>query len=805
MARALFIAEKPSFMREVNAVYKKRGFKDTVDFVSLSGHVVDSYKPADYNPAWGEWKAENLPMIPEVFKFKAPTESYKLGVFNKAKDMIKSGNYDYLICATDAGREGNLIFDAFYQTIGCKLPVKRFFNNDTTEDDLYNSLLHPLDYSGTRMSQLTAASYLRSYFDWLIGMNLTTAITINARHTIRVGRVKTPILKILTDRELAIRNFVSKPFWEIEATFDNYTGTYFNAEGESAVLNKADAEAIIKALAPTAVVKSVDKKRDVKYAPELFSLSFLQAEANKVYRYTLQETLEYTQSLYEKKAVSYPRTSSSHVTAALSKQFDKIVNDMKQIKEVATVAGGITAADIAKASGSKKYVDDTKVTDHYAIIPTGTMPDFSKLSPEENNIYMLIVKRFLSIFMPPLIQDKTKIITTCNGYDFSSTGSVLVSAGYTTLYASQFDNNLLPNVNQGDVVKVTGSKLVEKKTNPPTRFDDEMLIKALINAGKFIEDDDDLKAILSRDEKKGIGTEATRASIVEALIKENLIRREKARFYVNDEGISIIQTLGDIDLVTPKLTAIWEGKLIDIESGKLSASTFKKEMYDFVREQTEIMLHMKTDKLVNGGTTGNMTQSEKKVMGKCPSCGQDVIEGKDYYLCSNYKKEDGCTFIVGKSILGASIGATTLKSLLKGETTKPVKMKSPKTGKSFEAGLKYNPDTKRVDFIFESNDKTKDGSASNAKVICKCPLCEGDMTVKSGQYGEFYACTLNCGFRVSKVIGKKNITEAILKKIVKDGVTDKLDGFKKKDGSGEFGARLELNKAEKKVVFNFDR
>lgn len=795
MAKALFIAEKPSMMREVQAVYKKRGFKDTIDFVALSGHVVEMFRPEEYNPAWGEWKAQNLPMIPDAFKYKAPADGYKKDVFTKAKKMVKDGNYDYLICGTDAGREGNLIFDAFYTTIGCRLPVKRFYNNDTTEDDLYNSLLNPLDYKGARMSQLTAASYLRAYFDWLIGMNLTQAISINAQRTIRVGRVKTPILKILVDRELAIRNFVSKPYWEVEAVFTDYKGTFIDGEGESVIPSKSQAESILKSLTPTGTIISVDKKRDTKYAPELFSLSFLQAEANKVHRYTLQQTLEYTQSLYEKKAVSYPRTSSSHVTVALAQQFGKIINDLKQIKEVSAAAHGITAADIQKSSKSKKYVDDTKVTDHYAIIPTGKIPDFTGLSQEESNVYMLIVKRFLSIFMPPLIQDKTKIVTECGGHRFVSNGSVLVSPGYSVLYGSKFDNNQLPNLDKGAKVKLSDSKLVEKKTNPPTRFDDEMLIKALINAGKFIEDDDDLKAVLDRNEKKGIGTEATRANIVEALIKEGLIKREKSRFFANDSGISIIQTLGDIDLVTPKLTAIWEGKLTDIEGSKLSAEEFKKEMHEFVKEQTHIMLHMKTDKIAKNQEGAKMSQ-ERKVIGKCPSCEKDVVEGKDYYLCSNYKKEDNCTFIMNKVLLGAKVNAATMSSLLKGETTKPLTMKSPKTGASFDAGLKYNTETKKVDFVFSSN-------TGGGKGICKCPFCDGEMTLRSGQYGEYYNCNKNCGFRVSKVIGGKAITEANLKKIIKDGRTDKLTGFKKKDGSGTFDAILELNKTDRKVSFSF--
>lgn len=795
MAKALFIAEKPSMMREVQAVYKKRGFKDSVDFVALAGHVVEMYRPEDYFNEWAEWKKENLPMIPEVFKYKAPTEGYKKDVYNKAKKMVKEGNYDYLICGTDAGREGNLIFDAFYQTIGCKLPVKRFYNNDTTEDDLHHSLQNMLDYKGTRMSQLTAASYLRAYFDWLIGMNLTQAITINANKTIRVGRVKTPILKILVDRELAIRNFVSKPFWEVEAVFTNYKGTYINNENESAIEDKSKAEAIIKSLTSNGEVVSVDKKRETKYAPELFSLSFLQAEANKVYRYTLQQTLEYTQALYEKKAVSYPRTSSSHVTVALSKQFPKIISELKQIKEVASTAHGITTAEITKASGMKKYVDDSKVTDHYAIIPTGNIPDLTKLSDDEINIYMLIVKRFLAIFLPPLVQDKTKVITECAGHKFSSNGSVLVSPGYTVLYGSKFDDNLLPNLSKGDVVKRTDAKLVEKKTNPPQRFDDEMLIKALINAGKFIEDDEDLKAILEREDKKGIGTEATRANIVEALIKEGLIKREKARFFVNDEGISIIETLGNIDLVTPKLTAIWEGKLTDIEASRLSAETFRKEMIAFVKEQTHIMLTMKTDKIVGTKEERGMSQ-DRKIVGKCPECGQDVVEGKDYYLCSEYKKENNCSFIMNKSILGAAINASTLGALLEGKTTKPLKMKSPKSGKTFEAGLKYNKEAKKIEFVF-------DAPGAPASGICKCYFCEGQMTLRSGQYGEYYNCSNNCGFRVSKVLAGKQITEATLKKLIKNGKTETIEGFKKKDGSGTFDAALEIQSSEKKVVFSF--
>jgi len=474
MAKALLIAEKPSLMREVMAVYNQFGHKDNIVFKSFAGHTMTLKEPQDYKEEWsGKWDFSVLPMIPDEFKYKPSKD--KIDMFKNLRDEIKNGNYDYIINCCDPGREGEHIFYSFYDSIGCKLPVKRMWHKDLTEAELKRALDNLRDGNETSLKNMTTASKYRAYFDWLIGLNGTRAVSLISKRTIRVGRVMTPVLKIIVDRELELKNFIPKDFWEIEGDFGEYKGIYFDDknENETKFLNKTKAEKLVKALGNEGKIVNVEKKKETK------SLQELSNEANRVFGYTMAQTLQTAQSLYEKKILSYPRTDSAFLTTAIAKDFKKHLKSILSVPELKDKASEIISnTTVIQAVGkNKKYVDDSKVTDHNAIIPTGVDVDLYKLTEKEKNIFTLVCRRLLAIFLPPLVSNKTIITTDNNGHKFNTVGSVLVNIGYMELYNYKSNNNILPDVKRGDVLSFKGAKLIAKKTAPPARYNDELWVR----------------------------------------------------------------------------------------------------------------------------------------------------------------------------------------------------------------------------------------------------------------------------------------------------------------------------------------
>lgn len=774
MAKALLIAEKPDLMRHVKAVYDKYGYKDIIEFESFAGHTMTLQTPEMYNSEWGgKWRLDNLPMIPEKFKY-IPSKD-KISIYNRIKEKIKKGNYDYLINCCDPAREGNNIFYSFYESLGCDLPVKRMWHSDLTEGELKRALNNLRDdLNEPELKNLTIASKLRADFDWLTGLNFTRVLSVKGKKLCNVGRVMTPTLKIIVDRELELRNFVPKDFWEIEATFDGYKGSYYTDEGKGQFFNKAKAESIIKPLGKKGIVQSVEQKKEIKYAPRLHSLADLQNEANKVYGYTMQETLGLVQNLYEKKILSYPRTDSSYVTKAIAKDFKTILSALLNVPELKDVATSVmndtkTLLDIVS---NKRYVDDKKVSDHYAIIPTGEDFVFASLDTKEKNIILLVGKRLLSIFLKPMTSNKTNIETNVDGAIFKTIGSVLIDKGFTALYNSNFNNNMLPPLKKGDEVDVKSIDLVGKKTSPPQRYTDETLNKSMENAGKFV-DDDELKEVLK--ESKGLGTPATRCGIVEKLVTLEMVERKKKNFYATDYGISIIESLGDFEITSPELTGIWEQKLREIEMCKYDPNKFKSEMIEYVRESTE--------KLKNFSVS---IDSNQESLGKCPICGKNVIEGKDYYLCTGYKKT--CEFIIPKQMLGAKIPKTEVKKILAGKETKEFSFKNKE--KSWKCGLVYSPENKSVVFA-TFKDKDKD--------LGKCPIC-GE-PIKEGK--NYYMCSKyrnGCNFIFNKEYSGTKLSDKDVKALMKNKKIRKTFTWK----SGKKGeANLVVKNG--KVEFDFSK
>ena len=789
MAKALLIAEKPDLMRHIKEAYDLKGHPDTLSFKSFIGHTMGLIMPGDYKPEWQARDMSQLPMIPDTFIYKATKDKVK--VYKELKTEVLSGKYDYIINACDPGREGQHIFWSFYDSTGCKLPVKRIWHADLTVDELTRALNNLLDEKSPRLANMTQASKLRAQFDWLVGMNFSTGFSLAANKNISVGRVMTPTLKIVVDRELEIQNFVSKPFWMVEGDFVKYLGMYDEQDNGGKFNKKADAQAFIKGLGTQGVVTFVESSKQTKKAPPLFSLQLLSTEASKEFGYSMSETLKITQGLYERKLVSYPRTDSCHLTSAISDEFMKMLKPIALIPELKATAEAVMkdAAVLTKISKDKTYVDDKKVSDHYAITPTKMKPNLSQLSEKERNIYTLIAKRFLAIFLPPLVTNKTKIITTVDGkHDFVSNGSVLVSKGFMELYKYNPKDQELPVVKKGAVLPVKGMKLVEKKTSAPVRYTDGTLGMAMENAGRFVADTS-MKAVLK--ESKGIGTPATRGSIVDKLVTRNMIGYQKKALYATEYGISLIQALNNHGVTSVEMTAEWEGKLQAIEEGTLTATAFYTDMVAYITQASLAIkgMHMTVKGSAYTTTTKKGGKSVGEVIGVCPKCGGEVKVGKAFYLCENYK--DSCEFIVGEEQWGAKVSKTEVVKILEGKETKVFDFK--KGDKEWKARLAYDKAEGKVKMVFENDGK---GKSSAGKAVFQ--LTDGTDVFENNYY--FHNDV--AGLKISKHIWGVDISKEDVQALW-NGETLPSRTFTWKSGKSS-DAKLVYDRATQKTNFLFD-
>lgn len=786
MSRALLMAEKPSLMRDILNVYKTMKMEDAIDFVAFAGHTMTLAEPKDYKEEWGnkKWNWDMLPIVPNEFKCKVSSDKIKM--YNELKNKIKTGNYDYLINACDPDREGQTIFQYFVDHIGCKLPVKRFWTNDLTEKSIEKALLNLRDNNEPFLSNLTKASKLRGQFDWLIGMNLTVASSLKMNTTAKVGRVKTPTLKIIVDRELEIMNFKPTTTYELEGDFGVYKGSYIDEEGIVRFNKKEDAKEIIKKLCKESVIESIEKKNELSYAPQLYSLNSLQTDASKLYGYNADKTLSLVQSLYEKKILSYPRTDNPYISSELAKKFPNMIKVVAEIDDLRGYVDEIlkdtkTQEDIAK---NKRYVNDEKMAEsgHYAIVPTGNKPQLDKLTKEELDIFTLVSKRFLSIFMPPIKTSKTTIITNNNGYLFKTTGKILIDKGYSVIYDTKTTDIELPNVNKGDKLELKGTNINEKISTPPQRYTDGTLISVMENPVKFLLDEG-LKTTIK--ENKGIGTTATRANIITELVSNGYIEKKKNKgkveyIYATPKGIAVIENLKDIDISSVDLTGIWEENLSKIEKGEMNTKEFTDLMVKYVLKSIE-------DIKISTMSTVSKTTTNIEPLGKCPKCGEIVKEGKDYYLCDSYKKS--CDFIVGKKLLGANITKTDIKKLLTGkETSEKTFTKNDKTWKA-----KLIIEDNKV--TFASNSKKNNKSQSNNK----CPKCKKNLNASD----KYFVCSdykNGCDFIFSKTFMGATINDEDFSKLERGETIKKV--FTWKSGkSGEAGLKLINGKPE----FVFDK
>lgn len=802
--KALLIAEKPDLMRKVQVAYRNNNFDDIIDFESFHGHLLTLCDPQDYDKKYEKWNRDDLPIIPEEFKYKIVDRDS----VSRIKNKIKEGDYDYLINCCDPDREGQHIFYSFYRTIKCKLPVKRMWHADLTEKEIMRALNSMEDDINTpRLANLTEASFLRADLDWLIGMNASRLITLKRGSLSRIGSVVTPTLRMIVDRELAIQNFKPETTYGIESDFNKgYTGELITINKDTKkeepvrFKTKREAQDKIDLLGSAGKVVSVDKVQDKEYAPKLPSLADIQMQANKLYGYRLDETLQYIQELYEDELVSYPRTDCSYLTAEIAKDFKRIlggveagVSDPKLLEAI----GNITSTDISRVQKDKKYVNDANVTAHYALIPTGTIANFGKLSMDHINIYNLICRRFVSIFMPPCLTDKTKVITEVDKDKFVTYGSIIKDLGYKALFAKDKDNeDLIPDLKKGESVEITVNNISEHTTTPPSRYNDASILQAMINAGNMIEDKELAEVLRGNKSVKdsgGIGTPATRSAIVNKLFEEiklkdgtkyRMVERKGKSFVATKEGIDLINAIRNNQISSPELRAVWERKIREVADGKLSAKQFRLEMNEYTKEMVN-ELDRNEYVEVRGGDKMSETVLDGVI---CPICGGEVVETAKGYKCANYSKEDGCKFYMGKDFLKAKITDKEIRQICDGKKTKMLKMTSPKSGKSFTAALKFNSDTNKIEFDFDDS------------VGIKCPTCGKELVkFKSKDGAEYIKCNDGHFFTGTKVSGHK-LSNKDLTTILSGKETAVYDDFISKAGKN-FKASLYLEGGKIKMKF----
>ena len=686
----------------------KEGYLENNDYVVTwaVGHLVTLAEPEDYDAKYKRWLMQNLPVIPERFRLKAIQRTVKQ--LKVIREVTGRQDIDYLINACDAGREGELIFRYIYRITGCKKPFKRLWLSETTPEAVKKAFASLL--SGEKIDRLAYAAEARSRADWLIGLNATRAFTVKHNTLLSVGRVQTPTLALIVNREREITNFKSVPYWELYATFlktdgATYQGKWFKEDEERFVSQEAAAEIANRVQDKNGVVTLLEEKKESEPPPMLFNLNDLQKEANRKYSMTASRTLEVAQDLYEKKKLlTYPRTDSRHMTTELANTIKKRLQALNAISDYSPFAATAINAGVP----GKRYVDNGKVSDHTALLPTDTRPDFSKLSLEERNIYDLVARRFLAIFFPATQYKKTRVITEADGETFISTGRVEQKAGWKAVYAAiqekekpEDDQSIdqaetkLPKIIRGEKVSIGSSEIKEKKTKPQKRYTEATLLAAMEGAGRYLENTELKEAMKGH----GLGTPATRAATIERLLHVGYIERKNKALLPTEKGISLIDLVPE-EIKSPEMTGRWEKTLADIEEGKADPKEFMAGIIGLTRQIINLVKIQKPSE-----QAGLELLGEREEIGKCPCCGRPVAENKKGYGCVGYR--DGCSFVIWKEIAQKKITANQAVELLKNRRTEVIKgFKARGKQQEFDASLVLNGEGKVV-FDFKNSGSGK--------------------------------------------------------------------------------------------------
>ncbi|MEH7335910.1 DNA topoisomerase III [Neobacillus drentensis] len=714
----LIIAEKPDQGSTLASIFKHKkqnGFIEIFPNELFSngayvtwaiGHICQLVPPEKYQPGWKKWSLDNLPIIPEQFEYEVTKDKAKQ--FAIIKKLVSNPAVTEIIHAGDAGREGELIIRNILRLTKCHKPMKRLWISSLTANAIREGFKKLLEENDTR--SLFFEAYTRACADWVVGMNASRLYSLLLQKqgfsdVFSVGRVQTPTLALIVKRELEIENFKAEPFWEVLAHFlineKRYIGKWQN-DGETRVNKKELAEKVAAfCQGKPAEVADVTSERKEFYPPLLYNLSTLQAEANKLFKFPPKKTLDVLQKLYQKGNVSYPRSDSRYVTKEEAGTFPEILNKLGQLKDYQ----GFFPLPISSIADNKRYVNEKKVTDHYAIIPTEQIPTMEKLDPDERKIYDLVVKSLLAIHYKKAIFEYTTVTTRVDGRaEFISKGKVQIEEGWRKVLKPKDhdDDPALPQLAKGEQGITEKVEVKESQTQPPKRYTEGQLITLMKTAGKHIEDKE-LEKILAKTE--GLGTEATRAGIITMLKDRHYIEVNKNLVYATAKAKILIGAIGQEVLASPEMTAKWEQKLKEISDGSASPKQFMEQTKKMVLHLITSGTGQANNWAFSDDVRENFTLGKKSTktrtftkLGPCKKCDGAVVDKGSFYGCSNYKNNK-CDFTISKKILGKNITQKNIKLLLKEGTSELIEGFTNKD-KTFNAKLYLDEKEQKIKFIF---------------------------------------------------------------------------------------------------------
>ena len=807
--KVLVIAEKPSVASDIakalGGLSREKDYFEGEHYVvsSAVGHLLELTVPEKYDVKRGKWTFAHLPMLPPYFDLKPIKKSEDR--LKLLKRLLKRSDISAVINACDAGREGELIFRYIIQASKCKKTIKRLWLQSMTPAAIREAFEHLR--TDEEMQHLADAARSRSEADWLVGINGTRAMTaFNSKDggffLTTVGRVQTPTLAIVVEREEKINAFVSQKYWEVHAQVQAKSGHYEAVWFDLKFKKSEDrphekAERIWQQEQALALCEKINQqqgsvqdtaKRTTQLSPLLFDLTSLQREANNRFGFSAKTTLALAQSLYEKhKALTYPRTDAR----ALPEDYIPTVN-----QTLAMLGESSRYSDSVKEILSHKWVkptkrvfDNSKISDHFAIIPTLQPP--KKLSEAEEKIYDLVVKRFLAVFFPAAEYDVTTRITTVEQEKLKTEGKVLVKAGWLSVYGRDPEGaETLPAVSDNEKVLIEQAIAQEKATKAPPRYTEATLLSAMEGAGKLVEEDE-LRAAMSG---KGLGTPATRAAIIEGLLLQNYLRRDgrdliptfKAR-----QLFSLLKGLGVSELSEPELTGEWEYKLSQIEQGHLSREVFMKEIRDMTVEIVDAA------KRYEGNTVP--IENPAHLKNPCPKCGGEIVENYRRFACTQ------CDFSLPKHPGGRTFEVAEVEALLKNGEIGPLDGFISKMGRPFSSKLRLTDDFK-LEFDFGNQDKesSEPVDVSTLTVVGKCPKCGSNVFDSPKGYVCEKTLDKKCDFRIGKTILQQPISSEEAAKLLSEGKSSELNDFVSNRTKRKFSAFLVLGK-DGAVGFEFSQ
>lgn len=860
MGKSLIITEKPSVAREFARILGVSGRND--GYIEDShyaitwcvGHLVEMVYPEEYDIKYKKWKLEDLPFLPKDYKYNViPSVSKQYDIVHK---LLHREDIDTVYWAGDAGKEGQTIEENIRRFGGVREGMKelRVWIDSQTEEEIKRGIAEARPMSD--YDNLANSGIMRTIEDYAMGINFSRVMSVKYGNllndaagtksytAIAVGRVMTCVLGMVVIREREIRNFVETPFYrvvgnffdaEIEGEWKAVEGSSYYASPllykENGFKEKVHAEKLIEELTnKTAIVKTVDKGISKKRAPLLFNLAELQAECSKRFKISPDETLQVAQDLYERKLTTYPRTDARVLSSAVAKEISKNIRGLRSFEPVAPFVQNIVEHGLYKNIGKSSYTDDSKITDHYAIIPTGQVNEYKSLTELQKRVYELIVRRFLSIFYPPAQYQTVKLTIGIEKESFFAGAKVLKVPGYLEVAGRPDtkekrekedgdgeENNpknsaallkLADSLKEGDTAEVKEFLVKEGKTSPPKRYTSGSMVLAMENAGQLIEEEELREQIKG----SGIGTSATRAEIIKKLVRIGYLALNKKTQVLTPEALGeMVYEVVNMTvpaLLNPKMTASWEKGLDGITQGTVPMEDYREKLEEFIRKETVSMINENLTSQIAGqirplaGSNAKDMKAKVKIGATCPACGGEIETTPFGYGCSNYNKDgSGCRFAIG-SIAGRELNDEEVKQLLSEGRTGVLKGFTSKNKKKFSACLVMTKDEEgkpNITFDFSQNEpETIEGVS--------CPLCGGAIEIKPFGYGcANYKAEdeSGCRFAIGKIAGK-DLNTAQVKELLTNGRTGTIRGFTSKNKK-KFDACLMLGEDENgKKVLKFD-